>query len=278
MLRKAIVGVLLVMTAATWLASAQFRGGGRRYTANSNNRWAQFEAEMQDPIDDPPDAWEKTEFAFARLRYRSPRDRRGWYGRSRWGVDANKSDRLFIQSIRRLTRIHARSIEEIVDIDSDEIFNWPWLYAVGIGDWGLSDSQAKRMREYFERGGFFMVDDFHNEYEWASFMEGIEKIVPNPRVIDLPDDAPIFHTVYDLSQRYRPPGLQVVHGDQIERGGTYPHWRAVVDDKDRVLVAICHNMDLGDAWEWADLPEYPEKYSSMAFRMGVNYVIYAMTH
>jgi hypothetical protein len=115
----------------------------------------------------------------------------------------------------------------------------------------LSDSQAKRMREYFERGGFFMVDDFHNEYEWASFMEGMEKVIPNPKVIDLPDDAPIFHTVYDLSQRYRPPGLNVVHGDQIERDGTYPHWRAVVDDKDRVLVAICHNMDLGDAWEWA---------------------------
>ena len=66
--------------------------------------------------------------------------------------------------------------------------------------------------------------------------------------------------------------------DQVERGGVDPHWRAIVDDKGRVKVAICFNMDLGDAWEWADLPEYPEKYSSMAFRMGVNYVIYAMTH
>jgi len=270
-------GVLTGLVALVWLASAQFRGG-RRYTGNSNNRWAQFEAEMQDPIDDPPDAMEKTEFAFARLRYHSPRDRRGWYGRSRWGIDANKSDRLFIQSLRRLTRIHARSIEEIVDIDSNEIFNWPWLYAVGIGDWGLTDRQAQRMREFFERGGFFMVDDFHNEYEWESFMEGMRKVITNPRVIELPDDAPIFHTVYDLSKRYRPPGLNVVHGDQIERGGVEPHWRAVIDEQDRVLVAICHNMDLGDAWEWADLPEYPEKYSSMAFRMGVNYVIYSMTH
>lgn len=272
---KAIAAVLMLLTAGAWLATAQFR---RDRATSSNNRWAQYEAEMQNPVDDPPDAAEKAEFAFARLRYRSPRDGRGWYRRSRWGIDANKSDRLFIQSLRRLTRIHSRSIEEIVDIDSDEIFEWPWLYAVGIGDWQLTDRQALRMRQYFDRGGFFMVDDFHNEYEWASFMAGMEKIIPNPRVIDLPDDAPIFHTVYDLSHRFRPPGLNVVHGDQIERGGTYPHWRAVVDNKDRVLVAICFNMDLGDAWEWADLPEYPEKYSSMAFRMGVNYVIYAMTH
>jgi len=70
----------------------------------------------------------------------------------------------------------------------------------------------------------------------------------------------------------------VVHGSQIERGGTYPHWRGVLDDRGRVVVAICFNMDLGDAWEWADLPDYPEKYASMAYRLGVNYVIYAMTH
>ena len=101
-------------------------GGGVR-------RWAQYEREMQDPAEDPPDAWEETEFAFARLRYRSGRD--GW--RARWGVDANKSDRQFIQGVRRLTRIHARSVEHIVDIDTEEMFNWPFLYAVGIGDWNV---------------------------------------------------------------------------------------------------------------------------------------------
>jgi len=281
MRRKLIAASLTLLFAATAAMFAQRyggSGGGRRYSGNPNNRWAQYEAEMQDPIDDPAGAWDKTEFAFGRLRYRSERDRRGWYGRARWGIDANKSDRLFIQSLKRLTRVDVRSVEQIVDIDSDELFDWPWLYAVGIGDWVLSDAQAARLRQYFERGGFFMVDDFHNEYEWASFMEGMAKVIPNPRVIDLPDYAPIFHTVYDLSQRVRPPGLNVVHGDQIERNGVTPHWRAVIDSKDRVVVAICFNMDLGDAWEWADLPEYPEKYSSMAFRMGVNYVIYAMTH
>jgi hypothetical protein len=239
------------------------------------NRWARYEHEMQNPADDPPDAWEKTEFAFARLRYRS--DRGGWRG-ARWGVDANTSERHFMQGLRRLTRLHVRSVEEIVDIDSDDMFDWPFLYAVGVGDWVLSDVQASRLRQYFDRGGFLMVDDFHNDREFASFMAGVHKIFPGTQVIELQDDAPIFRVVYDLSKRVQIPGLNVVHGPGYERGGVTPHWRAILDDNNRVRIAICHNMDLGDAWEWADLPEYPERFASEAYRLGINYVLYTMTH
>jgi hypothetical protein len=181
-------------------------------------------------------------------------------------------------ALRRLTRLHTRSVEEIVDIDSDEIFNWPFLYAVGVGDWLLSDSQAARLRQYFERGGFLMVDDFHNEREWASFMAGIHKIFPNRQAIEIPDDDPIFQVAYDLRQRYHIPGYQIVWGQEWERGGIGGHYRGIVDDDGRVQVAICFNMDIGDAWEWADAPEYPEKYSALALRLGVNYVLYSMTH
>ena len=120
MYRGVAAGVLAVL-----LLSAQ--------PGRPERRWAMYEREMQDPAEDPPDAWEETEFAFARLRYRSDRDRSGFRSRSRWGSDANKSDRQFIAGVRRLTRIHARSVEQIIDIDSDEIFNWPWLYAVALG-------------------------------------------------------------------------------------------------------------------------------------------------
>jgi hypothetical protein len=232
---------------------------------------------MQDPIDDPPDALDSAEFAFARLRFRSPRD--GYFrGHARWGTDANKSERLFMLALRRLTRMHVRSIEEIVDVDSDEMFNWPFLYAVGVGDWVLSDSQAARLRQYFERGGFLMVDDFHNDREWADFMTGMHKVFPGRDAIEIPDDHPIFQVAYDLRQRYHIPGYQIVRGQEWERGGVGGHYRAIVDDKGRVLVAICFNMDLGDAWEWADAPEYPAKYSALALRLGVDYVLYTMTH
>lgn len=261
---RRILGALIL---AGMLAGAQSGSRGRR--------WAQYEHEMQNPAEDPPDAWEEGEFAFARLRYRSWRG--GWRGGARWGIDANKSDRQFIVALRRLSRVNARSVEEIVDVDSDAIFKWPWLYAVGIGDWQLNDSQARRLREYFARGGFFAVDDFHNDREWLSFMEGLNQALPGNVVEELDVRDPIFHIVYDIKELTPIPGLNVV--DTLwERGGVGQHYRAVFDAKRRPQVGIWFNMDLGDAWEWADIPEYPEKYASQAFRVGVNYVVYSMTH
>ncbi len=213
-------GTLAAVLATLVLSGAQ---SGHR----SSRRWAQYESEMQNPVDDPPDAWEDTEFAFARLRFRSPRD--GYYWRSRWGADCNKSERQFIQGLRRLTRIHARSVEQIVDIDSDEIYDWPWLYAIAVGDWVLSGSQVDRLRRYFERGGFLMVDDFHGEREWKDFMAGISRILPGHQVVELTDDDPIFHVVYSLEERYHVPGLQIVRGQPYERGGIGEHWRAVLE-------------------------------------------------
>jgi hypothetical protein len=238
--------------------------------------WAQYEPEMQDPVDDPPDAARKGEFELGRLRYRSPRD--GMTPYARWGIDANKGDRTFITLLRRLTRIDAKPIETIIDIDSDQIFDYPFLLAISAGDWELTPKQAERLRKYFNRGGFLMVDDFHNEYEWAQFMAGIRQIDPAAHVEELEDDSPAFHVVYDLNERVRVVGANVVYSGGVERGGTYPHWRGLIDSRGRMIVAICFNMDVGDGWEFADDPEYPERLSSAAIRLGVNYVSYAMTH
>jgi hypothetical protein len=265
--RRTLAPILAVIALAAALSAAQYERGPRR--------WAQYEAEMQDPVPDPPDAWEETEFAVGRLRFHSPFD---GFRRRRWGTDANKGDRVFSQILRRLTRIHVRSVEQIVDIDSDEMYDWPWLFAVGIGDWKLSESEVARLRNYFDRGGFLMVDDFHGEREWRDFAEGIARIVPNSTIVELKDDDEIFHTVYELTERYQVSGLNIVSGMPYERGGIVPHWRAVVDEKGQVQVAICFNMDVGDSWEWADYPTYPERLSSLGLRMGVNYVMYAMTH
>ena len=242
---------------------------------SGQRRWAMYEHEMQNPAEDPPDAWEKTEFAFARLRFRSNRDGR-W--RARWGTDANKSERQLIQGVRRLTRIHARSVEHIVDIDSDEIYEWPWLYAVGVGDWTLSDSHVQRLRNFFERGGTLMVDDFHAEREWANFSAGITRVLPHHTIDELEPTNPIFRTVYEITDPYHVPGLQILYGQPWERGGVGHHWRGVFDSKGRVVVAICFNMDLGDAWEWADHPQYPERYSALAYRIGINWLVYTFTH
>jgi hypothetical protein len=97
--------------------------------------------------------------------------------------------------------------------------------------------------------------------------------------VDIEDDDPIFHQLYNLHERVQVPGQQFLYtGRTYERDGVEPKWRAVYDDKGRIQVAICHNMDLGDAWEWADDPQYPERYASLAYRIGINYLLYSMTH
>jgi hypothetical protein len=221
----------------------------------------------------PPDSNEKTEFVFARLMYRAIR-----YGN--WTVDYPRSDRHLAGAVRRLTRVQVRSVEQPVALeDADDIYNYPFLYAVEVGHWDLTDYEAAKLRDYLQRGGFFMCDDFHGTWEWSVFVRSMEKVFPDRPIVDIPDDDAIFHTVYDLDDRYQVPGEQFLYTNQTyERDGYEARWRGIYDDKGRLMVAICHNMDLGDSWEHADNPDYPEQYSALGFRIGVDYISYAMTH
>lgn len=267
---RSVFCIVVALAILAGAGLAQFRRSPR-----AGNVWAQYEREMQDPIDDPPDAGVPGDFELGRLRYRSPMDGRFY---SRWGIDANKGDRIFINLLQRLTRIQAQSIETIVDVDDDVMFNHPFLVAISVGDWRLSPAHAQRLRKYFDRGGFLMVDDFHNPQEWAIFMEGMHLVDPGMHAEELELGDPAFHVVYDLGKSIRVPGANVVHGSQVERGGVEPHWRAIRDRKGRMVVAISFNQDMGDGWEFADEAEYPEKYSSQAIRLGIDYAVYAMTH
>jgi hypothetical protein len=239
----------------------------------------QFPGEEDNPAPLPPDCNEKTEWAFGRLRYPSGKFAGYWGPRGTWPTDFPKADRQFVQGVRRLTRIHTRSTEQVLDLDSDELFNWPWMYGVEVGHWDLTDTQCARMREYLLRGGFFMCDDFHGSQEWAVFVESMRRVFPDRQIVEIDDKDPIFHVIYDLEPREQVPGLQYLYSGRIyEKDGVVPHWRGIYDDDGRVMVAICFNQDNGDAWEWADSPRYPERWASQAYRMGINYIIYAMTH
>ncbi len=216
------------------------------------------------------------EFAFARLVYRG-NDDNGWG--PRWRVDWPEAETHLLEGINRLTRVNNRSEGVLVKLSDDSIFDFPWMYAVEVGSLSLNDDEAKRLREYCLRGGFLMVDDFHGPFEWANFAYTMRKVFPDRDIIELKDDNTIFHVLYDLPEKKQIPGLRPLRsGRTWERGGNIPHWRAILDDDGRIMVAINFNMDLGDAWEHADWPEYPEPYSAMAYRFAINYVLYAMTH
>jgi hypothetical protein len=227
----------------------------------------------------PPDANVPGEWLFARFMYRSVPSWRGARFNN-WTIDYPRSDRHLSAAVRRLTRIQARSNEQPVAAeDGDDIYNYPWLYAVEVGHWDLTDLEAAKLRDYLERGGFFMCDDFHGTVEWETFVASMQRVFPNRPIVDIPNDDPIFHTVYDLDDRYQVPGDQFEETHRTyEKDGYQARWRGIYDDKGRLVVAICHNMDLGDSWEHADNPNYPEQYSALGFRIGINYIVYAMTH
>ncbi len=236
----------------------------------------------------PADADVRSEWTFARLMYPGGDNdgycRNGRYcgdwrlGRTLWTQDFPRADRHFSLAVRRLTRVDAHSVEQCINLEAgDEVYNYPWLYAVQVGEWGITNAQAAKLRDYLLRGGFFMADDLHGTVEWAVFQESMQRVFPDRPIIDIPDSDAIFHTVYDLDDRY-----QVVGHEHLREGhkldGYVAHWRGIYDDKGRIMVAISANSDLGDSWEWADDPSYPEKFSALGMRLGINYIVYAMTH
>ncbi len=117
-----------------------------------------------------------------------------------------------------------------------------------------------KLREFLLRGGFFMCDDFHGTDEWNVFIDSMKKVFPDRPIVDLENSNPIFHTIFDLDDRYQVPGDQFVYTGRIyEKDGYEPRWRGIYDDKGRLMVAICHNMDLGDSWETRRQPQVPGK-------------------
>jgi hypothetical protein len=256
--------------------------------AEGQKAFREYPAIEYDDFPMPPDWNQKTEWTRARLRYpdiygypdsdlvlQNGRPFPGY-----WTMDYPRSDRHLLQGVRRLTRIETRSVEQVISLDgTNDMYDFPVAYAVEVGHWRLQENHARQLREYLLRGGFLMVDDFHGTQEWRVFTESMSRVFPDRPIVDIPNSDAIFHTLYDLDQRFQVPGSQFFQtGRTYEQDGFEPHWRGIYDDKGRVMVAICHNMDLGDAWEHSDDAEYRENWASLAYRLAMNYFIYDLTH
>jgi hypothetical protein len=226
------------------------------------------------------------EFVLGRLMY-PPLGRGGRFGgnwkqgNSSWTIDYPLGDRNYLRLLRRLTTTQARSAEQPVDLDDgDDVFNWPFLIASNVGSWDLTDTQAAKLREYLLRGGFLMCDSFFGTDEWRGFEPTLRRVFPDRPIVELPNDSALFHTVYDLGKRPQVRNMRSLRsrGVGYRSDGVDPHWRAILDDEGRVMVAISFNNDLGDSWQYADIPEYPQEDSNLGIRIGVDYAVYALTH
>lgn len=252
----------------------------------AQKEWKQYPGQTPWPVG--PDYKEPHEWIWARLRYDGYGGFGGGFGgfggrRGAWSTDYPKGDRILVSGIKRLTLLDTRSVEQTIDLDgTDDIYNWPFLYAVEVGQWALDDEQAKQLRDFIDRGGFFMVDDFHCDNQWESFMESFGLVFDPQDVVDIPQDDPINRTVFELDVRKQIPGMQFTRrGSMDECGGRSdgaPHYRGVYDQKRRLVSVMVHNSDLGDAIEYADVPAYPNEFAQAAFQVLSNYVIYDLTH
>jgi hypothetical protein len=219
----------------------------------------------------------QAEFEFVRLIYSNNGLRFG--GRERWLTDYPDAEHHLLRGVSRLTRIDTGQQGHYLPIMDDSLFDYPWLYAVEVGSWLLSDAEAARLRDYLLRGGFLVVDDFHGSREWAGFVQGMYRVFPDRTIVDIPPDDTVFHVAYDLNEHVQIAGIQSLYsGLSYEQDGFTPHWRGIYDDDGRLMVVINFNMDLGDAWEHADVPEYSLLYTTRAYKYAINYILYAMTH
>jgi len=241
----------------------------------STPRAAGSQSRRDPSVGDSPEA----EFHIARLKYRTNR-RAGSHGyrQPMWAVDYPLADAHFLDTLRRYTTIEVAEDSRHLELTDDRLFQYPflWLQQPAAGGWNPTKADIERLREYLARGGFLMVDDFHGDYEWQYFAEVMREVFPNKAFVDIPQSDPLMHVFFDVDQNTKIPGDRHLRRGRVTVGT--PHWRGMYDDKGRLMIIANHNMDIGDSWEHADDPEYPVPFTKAGYQLGLNYVIWAMSH
>ncbi|NKC13506.1 MAG: DUF4159 domain-containing protein [Gammaproteobacteria bacterium] len=216
------------------------------------------------------------EFFFTRAIYSGLSDLDDWG--PRWAIDFPQAEQHFLVALQRLTGIDAYALDNAIEISDQALRDYPFVYAVEVGAITLSEGEREALRAYLLAGGFLVIDDFWGTWAWQHLEQALAALLPEFAIREVPLSHPIFHAFYDLDQIMQVPNAaQAGTGKTHEFDGHTPHVRGIFDHSGRLMVLINWNTDLGDAWEWADEPTYPLRYSTFAFEFGVNIVIYSMT-
>ena len=202
----------------------------------------------------------------------------GYY--KNWYTDYPKADQTLIMGLKRLTNLDIADQGRAVAVTDPQLFKYPFVYTSEPGQMIFSAQDAAIMREYLQRGGFWVMDDFWGSFEWEHMEAQMKKILPGSEIKDIPRDHPLFHLFYDIDKVIQVPSLAYAFngGITFEQDGFVGECKGIWDEQGRLVVVINHNTDLGDAYEWADAPEYPNYFSSYAYRIALNTILYALTH
>ena len=229
------------------------------------------------------DRYAGLQWRFVRIKYhhmfegnRVPQD---FYGEP-WGIDAPAAEQNLTRRVKTATAIQVED-PILLTLDDPRLFQYPWIYFVEPSSMRMSDSDAATLREFLLRGGSAMMDDFHGPLEWGYFEGQMKKLFPDREIVEVPKDHPVFSSFYKIDGYPQVPGLgSFLQGRTWERGGVVQHLRTILDDRGRPMIFINFDTDMGDGWEWSNAQDYPGyiKYTAMAYRMGINEIIYALTH
>ena len=262
-LRAAVI--LLWITLVTEVHAQRQRFGRRN--ADDRRGVARWENDPRFPDDT---------FRFVRLR---PENHR------RWATDYPDSDLNFSFRLQQMTSIKVNPEPLVVGILDPEMKKHPFLYTLETGDLDLIDEELTILRDHLINGGFLMIDDFWGEYEWENTRDQMTKLFPDRPITELELDHPIYSTVFQLKEKPQVPSIDyAMSGRETgifwEKGGKGAHYYGIFDAKGRMMVIICRNTDLGDGWEReGEDPYYFKEFSEKkAYPMGINIIVYSMTH
>jgi hypothetical protein len=283
---KYALAVVVLGGLALWSAYAQFRGGGRfrqEYQIRDPELIRQQEM-MQQALN--PEFREDV-FTFARLKFQVDRSYRFGGGRL-WDDDAPEADLNLIFRLFEVTSLKVRPGLNIIDITTKELENHPFVYIASAGRMVLADEEAAAIRKYLLTGGFIMADDFWGDDQWTHFYQQIKRVFPDREPVELTIDHRIFHAVFDFKKQPQIPsvGSYLRSGESYDSGWPYvqrdqsPHYYAIYDDKQRMMMLICHNNHYGDGWEHeGDDQTYFDRFSEpMGYPMLINILVYTMSH
>jgi len=238
--------------------------------------WAQLPATTDD-------RYAGLQWRFVRVRYHFTTEnthiQQDYYGEP-WYIDAPAAEQNLSRRVKTATAIQVED-PIVLPLDSPKLWEYPWIYFVEPGNLKMLDSDVAILREFLLRGGNAYFDDFHGPPEWDNFAREMKRVFPDREIVEVPKDHPVFSCFYKLDGYPQVPGLgSFLAGRTWEKNGYVPHLRTILDDNGRPMMFINWNTDMGDGWEWSNAEEYPGyvKYTALAYRMGINEIVYALTH
>jgi hypothetical protein len=231
----------------------------------------------------PDDRFAGLQWRFVRIKYHYsletatlPQDFLG----EPWYIDAPAAEQNLSRRLKTVTSIHVQD-PIVLSLDDPRLFTYPWIYIVEPGFLKMTDADVAALREFLLRGGTAMFDDFHGPYEWANFAAEMKRVFPDREIVDFPPDHPVYSCFYKIDKYPQVAGLgSYLSGRSWEKGGFVSHLRTIFDDDGRPMLFINWNTDMGDGWEWSNVEDYPDyiKYTTLAYRIGINQIVYALTH